>query len=703
MKRLLLLSFLFIAFFPVYAQVFIEHKVVENESILSISKRYSIEAKELVSANHELLFGLKVGQVLRIPVKQQGKQNFQITVPNPEQFRTVLVPQELDFIIYQVKRRETLYSISRQFGITEADIIQYNPEARNGIKRRQLLKIPDKNDLALIRALPQKPVIKSDTLPQKIEYISNFFTYTVRSADTFWDLEKRYRMSQAEIVQFNPFVQPDGLQAGMQLQIPLEKVPKMSVFPANTYLFNNYMAVGGETVYSLSSKFGITVSEIKRFNPTLRYRPIISGDQILLPEICFGGGYVGEKRTFNTAVYNVDVIYHDYIDCQPGALAAGKLYRIGLLIPLYLFENNISREGLLRDSVYMSTITDPAGEGKVYPRSENFLHFLEGVLLAVDSLQRAGMRVQLNVFDTEQKIATVENIVNSGKLNGLDLIIGPFYAELQAAVSNFAFRNKIPIVSPLSSQGEFEKQNPYFFKVVPDRNLLLKKTSEFIVNEYFDKNIMVINVDEQNRNMIDYAKEELLFSGYSAREGQILFHENHGNVSGSLMLKDGENVFLIPSESEAQVSVSVTDLNMLSRNYPVTVVGSPNFTRFSSIQTEYLHNEKLTLVSPYFVDYKSYEVNNFIRKFRGEYENEPNQYSFQGYDVAFYFLSALFQYGNNFVNCLPTMNVSLTQLRPVFEKVSANGGYVNRGVTAIQYSPDFEIVRKGAFDFPLPY
>jgi len=49
------------------------------------------------------------------------------------------------------------------------------------------------------------------------------------------------------------------------------------------------------------------------------------------------------------------------------------------------------------------------------------------------------------------------------------------------------------------------------------------------------------------------------------------------------------------------------------------------------------------------------------------------------------------------------MNVSLTQLRPVFEKVSANGGYVNRGVTAIQYSPDFEIVSKGAFDFPLPY
>ena len=680
MKHIVLLVLLFILLIPCgYAQTqFIEHKVTQGESVYSITKHYNIEPKELISSNPDLIFGLKVGQVLRIPVASQPSENTQsVTQVTTDQYQTVLVPQEPFFIIYTVKRRETLYSISRQFGITEEDIIQYNPEAKRGIKRRQVLRIPDREDLALIKALEQKQNHEEDPLTIANESFSSFFIYTVRSTDTFWELEKRYRMSQEDIIRFNPFLQ-DGLIAGMNLQIPIEKIPKITVFPINTYRFRNYTAMEGETVYSMASRFGITVSELKRFNPVLRYRHVINGDQILLPDVCFEE-YVGERRTFNSLAYDIEIIYHDYVDCQPNTLATGKLYTIGLLVPFYLSESdNINR-------------------------SVNYLHFYEGLSLAVDSLQRAGMRVQLRVFDTEQSRYNVESLVNSGKLDNLDLIIGPFFTDLQAIVSDFALKNRIPIVAPLSSSGEFEKHNPYYFKVVPDKNLLLKKTSEFITEEYYDKNLIVLNPDGQNREMIELAKEELLFTGYRMQENQIFFYEHSGNNMENLLSKNNGNIFIIPSESEAQVSLNVTNLNLLSRTFPITLVGSPNFLRFRSIQTEDLHNEKLTLVSPYFVDYKSPEVINFIRKFRRHYENEPNQYSFQGYDVAFYFLTALFNYGNDFINCLPAMKVSLTQLRPVFEKTGPNGGYINRGVTAIQHTPNFDVVNKGVLNFPLPY
>ena len=100
-------------------------------------------------------------------------------------------------------------------------------------------------------------------------------------------------------------------------------------------------------------------------------------------------------------------------------------------------------------------------------------------------------------------------------------------------------------------------------------------------------------------------------------------------------------------------------------------------------------------MSPYFVDYRSGQVNQFIRKYRHDYFTEPDQFSFQGYDVAFYFLSALFNYGRDFCGCLPSLKVDLMQGDFSFRKVGTNGGYMNEGLFILKYTPDYRIERKG--------
>ena len=66
----------------------------------------------------------------------------------------------------------------------------------------------------------------------------------------------------------------------------------------------------------------------------------------------------------------------------------------------------------------------------------------------------------------------------------------------------------------------------------------------------------------------------------------------------------------------------------------------------------------------------------------------------QGYDVAFYFLNAIKNYGKEFVDCLPYQQVHLSQGSYSFEKQAPLGGYMNQGVSVISYEPDFDIVRK---------
>ncbi|MBK5203718.1 MAG: hypothetical protein JJE45_08370, partial [Prolixibacteraceae bacterium] len=138
------------------------------------------------------------------------------------------------------------------------------------------------------------------------------------------------------------------------------------------------------------------------------------------------------------------------------------------------------------------------------------------------------------------------------------------------------------------------------------------------------------------------------------------------------------------------LSVAITNLNTLTEEgFPITLIGLSDYQRYKSIQTEYFYHTNLNYLSSYFIDYKSYSVNNFIHKFRNNFFAEPDNFSFQGYDVAFYFMNALKNYGHSFLENLPYLKVELLQDNFIFKKQSETGGYINEGLFVVKYSPDY--------------
>jgi hypothetical protein len=100
-------------------------------------------------------------------------------------------------------------------------------------------------------------------------------------------------------------------------------------------------------------------------------------------------------------------------------------------------------------------------------------------------------------------------------------------------------------------------------------------------------------------------------------------------------------------------------------------------------------------LAPYYVDYNRENVIRFIKRYRKEFHTEPDPFSFQGYDVAWYFLNALGKLGNNFINCLPYFKVDLLQSDYNFQKVSNFGGYMNNTLFMMEYTSDYEVNSTG--------
>jgi hypothetical protein len=99
-------------------------------------------------------------------------------------------------------------------------------------------------------------------------------------------------------------------------------------------------------------------------------------------------------------------------------------------------------------------------------------------------------------------------------------------------------------------------------------------------------------------------------------------------------------------------------------------------------------------INPYFVDYSDANTIAYVERFKANFGTEPNSYGIQGFDAAYYFLSALFWYGNGFGDCIEKHEVKLVQGSYAFKKVSQGSGYLNKGVSVISYTPSFEVKRK---------
>ena len=123
------------------------HTIAAGETLYRLTVKYNVSAKDICAANPGLsAANFRIGQVVRIPsVRQQAEDEVKTessamptttTIPGPVQSRC----REM----HKVKRKETIFSISRKYGITQEELIAANPDIKGEkkLKRGSLLCIP---------------------------------------------------------------------------------------------------------------------------------------------------------------------------------------------------------------------------------------------------------------------------------------------------------------------------------------------------------------------------------------------------------------------------------------------------------------------------------------------------------------------------------------------------------------------------------
>lgn len=117
------------------------HTIQAGETLYKLTTIYNISAKAICEANPGLSAeNFRIGQVILIPLEQeQETETAQAPAEKPAIQRPV---QSRCKDMHKVKRKETVFSVSREYGISEQELIAANPELKKGMKKGQYLCIP---------------------------------------------------------------------------------------------------------------------------------------------------------------------------------------------------------------------------------------------------------------------------------------------------------------------------------------------------------------------------------------------------------------------------------------------------------------------------------------------------------------------------------------------------------------------------------
>ena len=314
--------------------------------------------------------------------------------------------------------------------------------------------------------------------------------------------------------------------------------------------------------------------------------------------------------------------------------------------------------------------------------SDNFLDMYSGALLALRDLGAAGLKVDLQVFDT----ADSKSPLSQSLIDENDIVIGPVTAQEIESALPLCSRGKV-LISPLDPKGAdlaaaskslIQSPTPWTAQI---DELIRWMREEMPIGEdlYVIRDTAAAAIGEQTL----YLNERLATSGlrckYVLSVGEIPFKK--GTVSR----------VLVASERDSFHTGILRNLNIEgTRNNNVILYGTARARNSSTGQTE-LHNTNAHLTLSYYIDYDDPAVQRFVLAYRSLFQNDPGSFSFQGYDAMHYFVTMCAKYGRQWYKKLT--EYSETGLQSDF-RFTEEGGRVNQAVRRVVYKPDLTAERQ---------
>lgn len=447
----------------------------------------------------------------------------------------------------------------------------------------------------------QLKAIHSSVVEQKDG--KSYYVHTVKKGQTLYMISKAYDVEVNDIINENPEVR-NGIKAEQKIRIPFPGVKKSEV--------------------SGNDETGKKDAGSKKQVPPVNITNAPQSSEI-------------KSRKENT-------VPELKPPCGSDTLDRKRIFKVVLMIPLYLDEV----ESFDPETATQETVDDW--------NCLKYLQFYEGMRLAVDSLRSKGLHLSLYVYDVGKDTMKTIALLKKPEIRTADLIIGLLFHRNFMIVADFARKNNIPVVNPVSDRVDILLDNEMVFKISPSRTSQMECLASYMSKEMYRAQILIIrNGLFKDKDLADKLKKEC-----QDQKLNVILAEGQDEAIGKLS-KSRENVIVAFTDNNAYALDLMRRFSELKDDYNLRLVGLPDWEDIEGLETDYLNSLNTHIMAMYFADYSDAGVKSFVRRYQKQFKSDPESLAFRGFDVGYYFISALMKYGNKLPACISGFRLPGTQ------------------------------------------
>ena len=579
--------------------------------------------------------------------------------------------QESNIIMHTVNKGQTLYSISKLYGTTVEDIVKMNPESAATLSVGQQLRIPGNTDKKENEAVVRK---------------SNDGTlyHTIQSGETLYRLSKLYGITTQEICDANPGLSTSNFRVGETIRIPnVAKIPENNVTATEQEGKNGqssktikHTVKKGETLYRIAKNYGIEISDIHAANPELKKSGLKKKMVIDIPLI--------EKKVAN----------------KPAKEEKGEKKHIVTTHTTSTINKNYN-DGILKVAIVLPFLLDsyaPSEQGRM-------IEYYQGFLMAVEKLKEMGYSFEINTYDSGPQENSLNELISSGALNNMELIIGAMYPKHNKELAKFANEKGIPLVIPFTNKENEIYRSPMVYCVNILQSYLLSEVANYFMASFPNANVIFVENEEEKSNKKDFITKltnELDIN--SVPNVTIPLYNLTTPETTLITLKefireDKENIIIPTSSSAAMLNQLLPTLQQAdmidSLDIPdYKLFGYPEWQIYAKDTREQMYEVETYFYATFYSHYSIPEITRFqeeyIKRYDCSIQNIYPRYGMLGYDTGYFFLLATSIYGEQLSEKINELEYNPIQTGFRFERLK-NGAMINKNINFIHYTPDYRI------------
>ncbi len=564
------------------------------------------------------------------------------------------------YFLHTIEKGQSLYSIASMYGVSQTDIVKLNPGSDEKIYIGNTLRIP-------------REVANAQT--------ETF--HTIETGETLYRLTVKYGVSAKAICDANPGLSADNFRIGQVIRIPSKQndsaanIIKVNTPKDNTQQ-NDYQIQAPvkprcrdmhkikrkETIYSISRQYNISEAELITANPELKGEDKLhKGSFLCIPYTSQETtGKVRETPTNNELFNKIQKTPQQY-----------KTIKAALILPfLNAPQSEVSR----------------------------MVEYYEGFLMAIDSLKKDGVSINLYTYDAGPENSSLNSILSKSEMKDIDIIFGPLYPQQIKPLADFAEKHNTRLVIPFTSKDNSVFRNPSIYQINTPQSYLYSEVYDHFLRQFTNANVIFIEGSVGAFDKADFIKglkDEL-------RSKAIPIHSLKEDATEesmkALLRSDKENIFIPTSGSNITLIKILPQLTLLVRDNPESRIHLFGYPEWQTYTTDHLG--AFFELDTYF--YSSFYTNNLLpsavhftksyRKWYGkDMEERYPKFGMLGFDTGYFFLKGLALYGSGLENNQQEMDLIPIQTGFKFQRVNNWGGFINKKVFFVHFTKNFELVK----------